>query len=395
MNQTLARRIVAELLGTGLLVAAVIGSGIMAERLSGGNIAIALLANTIATGAALIALILTFGPVSGAHFNPAVSLSDALVGGLSKREASSYIAAQCAGALLGAAIAHLMFAVPLYSLSQHGRHGASQLFSEFVATFGLMAVIWGCSRSRASMVPFAVGAYITAAYWFTASTSFANPAVTLARAFSDTFAGIRPQDAPAFIAAQLAGALTATALFRWLVPGVPSRAPDVLMPHPAQASAPDVKTYIFACVHNAGRSQMAAAFFNLYAEPGCRAISAGTAPAEHVHPEVVAVMREIGMDLSKARPQRLTAELAEKADVLVTMGCGESCPFVSGLKIIDWAIPDPKGQSSDRVREIRDQIHEKTKALLRDDCGKCCSGLKADSCESIKTTTSSARSTTA
>ena len=375
MNNTLPKRIVAELLGTGLLVAAVIGSGIMAERLSGGNIAIALLANTIATGAALIALILTFGPVSGAHFNPAVSLSDALVGGLSKREAGSYIAAQCVGGLLGAAIAHLMFAVPLYSLSQHGRHGASQLFSEFVATFGLMAVIWGCSRSRAGMVPFAVGAYITAAYWFTASTSFANPAVTLARAFSDTFAGIRPQDAPAFIAAQLAGALTATALFRWLVPEVPSRAPDVLMPHPTHAPAGGVKTYIFACVHNAGRSQMAAAFFNLYADPACRASSAGTAPAEHVHPEVVAVMREIGIDLSKARPQKLTSQLAEKADMLVTMGCGESCPFVPGLKMIDWAIPDPKGQSSDRVREIRDQIHEKIKALLRDDCGKCCSGL--------------------
>lgn len=225
------------------------------------------------------------------------------------------------------------------------------------------------------MVPFAVAAYITAAYWFTASTSFANPAVTLARAFSDTFAGIRPQDAPAFIVAQFAGALTATALFRWLVPGVSSRAPHILMPHPNQASAENVKTYIFACVHNAGRSQMAAAFFNLYADRECRAISAGTAPAEHVHPEVVVVMREIGMDLSHARPQKLTAELAQKAAVLVTMGCGEACPFVPGLKVIDWAIPDPKGQPAERVRQIRDEIHEKIRILLRGDCGECCSGL--------------------
>jgi glycerol uptake facilitator-like aquaporin/protein-tyrosine-phosphatase len=370
---TLARRLVAELLGTTLLVAAVIGSGIMAERLSAGNVALALLANTIATGAALVALILALGPVSGAHFNPAVSLSDALVGGLSQRDAALYIAAQFVGGLLGAAIAHLMFAAPLYSLSQHARSGPAQLFSEFIATFGLMAIIWGCAKARPAAVPFAVGAYITAAYWFTASTSFANPAVTLARAFSDTFTGIRPLDVPGFVAAQFAGALSATALFRWLLADrLAPEAQNVLMPHSA-AAASDIQTYIFACVHNAGRSQMAAAFFNLYAQPGCRAISAGTEPAQRVHPEVVAVMKELGIDLSSAVPQKLTEMLAREANVLVTMGCGESCPFVPGLKIVEWAIPDPKGQPLEKVRQIRDEIHENVKALLRDHCSGCCS----------------------
>jgi glycerol uptake facilitator-like aquaporin len=210
------RRVVAEALGTGLLLAAVVGSGIMGERLAGGNVAIALLANTIATGAMLVALILTFGPVSGAHFNPAVTLADALKGGLAWRAVPAYLAAQIVGAFAGVAAAHLMFGEPLFFASRHVRAGGAQVFSEFVATFGLLAVIWGCARSRSPALPFAVGAYITAGYWFTASTSFANPAVTLARAASDTFSGIRPSDAPGFIVAQLAGAMAATLLFRWL-----------------------------------------------------------------------------------------------------------------------------------------------------------------------------------
>jgi glycerol uptake facilitator-like aquaporin len=213
-----ARRVVAEALGTALLLAAVVGSGIMGERLAGGNIAIALLANTIATGAALVALILTLGPISGAHFNPAVTLADASQGGLAWREVPAYLAAQVSGAFAGVAAAHVMFGEPLFFASRHVRAGGAQLFSEFVATFGLLAVISGCARHRSSAVPFAVGAYITSAYWFTSSTSFANPAVTLARAASDTFAGIRLADAPGFIAAQLAGAMAATLLFRWLVP---------------------------------------------------------------------------------------------------------------------------------------------------------------------------------
>ncbi len=228
----MARRAVAEALGTAFLLAAVVGSGIMGERLAGGNVAIALLANTIATGTMLVTLILTFGPISGAHFNPAVSLVDASQGGLAWREVPVYIAAQILGAFAGVAAAHLMFSEPLFFPSHHMRAGSAQLFSEFVATFGLLSVIWGCARLRSSTVPFAVGAYITAAYWFTSSTSFANPAVTLARAASDTFAGIRPADAPGFIVAQLAGAMAATLLFRWLVPSLPKDASNIVVAHP-------------------------------------------------------------------------------------------------------------------------------------------------------------------
>ncbi|KYF68749.1 MIP family channel protein [Sorangium cellulosum] len=224
----LPRRAVAEALGTALLLSTVVGSGIMAERLAGGNVAIALLANTIATGAALVALILTFGPISGAHFNPAVTLADASQGGLAWREVPAYILAQIAGAFAGVAVAHVLFGEVLFSASRHERSGLAQMTSEFVATFGLLAVIWGGVRRRAESVPFAVGAYITAAYWFTSSTSFANPAVTLARAASDTFAGIRPADAPGFIVAQLAGAAAATLVFRWLVPALPKVADRVV-----------------------------------------------------------------------------------------------------------------------------------------------------------------------
>jgi glycerol uptake facilitator-like aquaporin len=210
------RRVATEALGTAFLLAAVIGSGIMGERLAGGNVAIALLANTLATGAMLVVLILTFGPVSGAHFNPAVTLAMALEGSIAWRAVPGYLAAQFAGAFAGVAAAHVMFGLPILSASIHPRHGAAQLWSEFVATFGLLSVIWGCSRFRPSAVAVAVGAYITSAYWFTSSTSFANPAVTLARCASDTFAGIRPADVSGFVAAQLVGALAATVFFRWL-----------------------------------------------------------------------------------------------------------------------------------------------------------------------------------
>jgi glycerol uptake facilitator-like aquaporin len=231
-----ARRVVAEALGTAFLLAAVVGSGIMGERLAGGNVAIALLANTIATGAALVTLILTFGPISGAHFNPAVTLADASQGGMAWRDVPVYLAAQIIGAFAGVAAAHIMFGEPVFFPSQHIRSGTAQLFSEFVATFGLLSVIWGCVRLRSSAVPFAVGTYITAAYWFTSSTSFANPAVTLARAASDTFAGIRPADAPGFIVAQLIGAAAATLLFRWLVPTLPKDASKVVVEHPQPES---------------------------------------------------------------------------------------------------------------------------------------------------------------
>jgi len=211
----LPRRATAEAVGTALLLAAVVGSGIMGSRLAGGRVAVALVANTVATGAALFALILALSPISGAHFNPAVTLAAAWQGGLPWRETPTYLGAQVIGAFAGVATANTMFSEPVFSASRQARQGGAQLFSEFIATFGLLAVICGCARVRSSTVPFAVGAYIVAAYWFTASTSFANPAVTLAR---DTFAGIRPVDVPAFILAQLAGAASATVLFRWLIP---------------------------------------------------------------------------------------------------------------------------------------------------------------------------------
>jgi glycerol uptake facilitator-like aquaporin len=219
-------------MGTALLLATVVGSGIMGERLAGGNVAIALLANTLATGAGLAALILAFGPVSGAHFNPVVTLADAWQGGLAWRDVPGYLVAQLLGAPLGVALAHLMFAEPaLFTMSTHVRTGQAQSLSEVVATFGLLAVIWACARRRPTAAPFAVGAYITAAYWFTASTSFANPAVTFARAMTNTFSGIRPADAPAFIAAQVLGAGAATALFRWLLPVRPAIVEDLVVPH--------------------------------------------------------------------------------------------------------------------------------------------------------------------
>jgi glycerol uptake facilitator-like aquaporin len=226
----LRRRAVAEGIGTALLLATVIGSGIMGDKLAGGNAAIALLANTLATGAGLVSLILTFGPVSGAHFNPAVTLADASQGGLPWHDVPAYVAAQIVGAFIGVGMANFMFEKPVFFVSTHERSGIAQVVSEFVATFGLLAVIWGCARRRAGAVPFAVGAYIMAGYWFTSSTSFANPAVTLARAASDTFAGIRPIDVPGFIAAQLLGAAAATATFRWLVPALPTVAERVVDP---------------------------------------------------------------------------------------------------------------------------------------------------------------------
>ena len=227
MKVSLARRAISEFLGTAFLVAAVVGSGIMADRLSGANIGLALLENTIATGAALVALIITFGPISGAHLNPVVTIMDALEHGLPWSDTPFYILGQLLGGISGAVSAHLMFGLPVVSPSTHARSGPAQVFSEFVATFGLVCVIWGSSRLKPRTVPFAVGAYITSAYWFTASTSFANPAVTLARCFSNTFAGIRPVDVAGFVLAQLLGGFVATLLFRWLVPNLPKVRPAV------------------------------------------------------------------------------------------------------------------------------------------------------------------------
>ncbi len=230
MRPGLSIRVVAEFLGTAFLVAAVVGSGIMAERLSNGNVALALLANTIATGAALAALILTFAPISGAHLNPAVSLSEALWKVLPWTEVLPYVGAQLTGGICGTALAHAMFGLAIFMPSRHARGGAAQWLSEFVATFGLLLVIWGSSRTGSGAVAFAVASYIMAAYWFTASTSFANPAVTIARSLSDTFSGIRPVDVPAFVSAQIAGAVSATLLFRWFGSRSPVVEPAVSSP---------------------------------------------------------------------------------------------------------------------------------------------------------------------
>jgi len=213
---SLARRTVAEWLGTAFLLAAVVGSGIMAQKLAGGNVALALLCNTIPTGAILVVLILVFGPVSGAHFNPAVTLALALRGEVPWRIVSIYIAAQIAGAIAGVWAAHLMFEMPVLQFSLTQRTGAGQWLAEAVATFGLLLTIFGCAARTPTAIPYAVGLYITSAYWFTASTSFANPAVTIARSLSDTFAGIAPAGIPAFIGAQLLGAAIAAVLAGWL-----------------------------------------------------------------------------------------------------------------------------------------------------------------------------------
>jgi glycerol uptake facilitator-like aquaporin len=210
------KRLVAEFLGTAFLLAAVVGSGIMAAKLAGGNGALALLCNTIPTGAILAVLILTFGPVSGANFNPAVSIAMALRREVAWRIAASYIAAQIVGGIVGVLAAHAMFELPLWQVSMNVRTGPGQWLAEGVATFGLLLTIFGCAARTPAAIPYAVGLYITSAYWFTASTSFANPAVTIARALSDTYAGIAPAGVIAFIAAQLVGALSATALARWL-----------------------------------------------------------------------------------------------------------------------------------------------------------------------------------
>jgi|SRR5882672_8397081 len=222
----LSRRLASEFLGTAFLLAAVVGSGIMGERLENGNVAIALLANSIATGAALVCLILSFGPISGAHFNPVVTLASAIQSALPWKQVPPYIAAQLLGAFTGVAAADKMFSLPTFFLSHHARSGSAQIFSEATATIGLLLIIFLCSRSRATATPYAIAAYITSAYWFTSSTSFANPAVTLARSVSDTFAGIRPNDVPGFLLGQLMGLAMAIPFMGWLLPKIPNATPQ-------------------------------------------------------------------------------------------------------------------------------------------------------------------------
>jgi len=215
---TFMQRFAAEALGTAMLLIAVVGSGIMGDRLSGGNVAVALLANSLATGAALVVLIIVFGPISGAHFNPAVTLSAAGLGAMSRRDVPGYLVAQVGGGLVGVWATHFMFGERVFQLSTRERSSIGEVFAEVIATFGLVLAIWACVRRRPEAVAWVVGLYIMAAYWFTASTSFANPAVAIARLATDTFAGIRPLDVPAFITAQLVGAALAVLVVRWLYP---------------------------------------------------------------------------------------------------------------------------------------------------------------------------------
>ena len=370
MTPTLARKATAEAVGTALLVAVVVGSGIAAQRLSPDDTGLQLLENSIATAGGLVALILAFGSVSGAHLNPVVSLADRCLGGLTTRELAAYVPAQVVGACAGAIVANLMFDLDAVDLSTRERATGGLWLGEIVATFGLLVVVLGVVRSgRSSSAPFAVAGYIAAAYWFTSSTSFANPAVTIGRTLTDTFAGIAPASAPAFVAAQLAGGGAAIALSRYLFPDLP--APDLIVPHDrpdaargARMPEPDAPTVLFLCVHNAGRSQMALGWFGHLAGDRAVAWSGGSEPVDRVNPSAVAAMAEVGIDISREHPRRWTDEMVRAADVVVTMGCGDACPYVPGTRYEDWALADPAGQDVAAVRPIRDEIEQRVRQLL-------------------------------
>lgn len=380
LQLSLARRAAAEAVGTSMLLAGIVGSGIMAERLASGNGAIALLANALATGGVLVAVILVFGPISGAHFNPAVTLADALRGGLKWKDVLAYIIAQIGGAIAGVGVANLMFGEPVFVASHHARHGWPILLSEVIATFGLLAVIWGCARYRSNVTAFAIAAYIVGAYWFTASTSFANPAVAIARSLSDTFTGIAPGDVPGFIAAQLVGAFAATALFVWCWPS--NLAADaVVIPHRSvrRRSSSMKRSALFVCVHNSARSQMAEAFLNRRCPEDFIAESAGLEPGT-VNPLAIAAMREVGIDIS-TNDTKSTFDLLQRGrqySYVITV-CDETsaerCPvFPGGARRLHWSFPDPAtlpGSWEERLaqtRLIRDQISAKIDAWCAEIC---------------------------
>ncbi|HEY4937742.1 MAG TPA: aquaporin, partial [Actinomycetota bacterium] len=387
MNRGVGRRLLGEFIGTAFLVTAVVGSGIMASRLSPNDAGLELLENAAATAAALVAIILAIGPVSGAHLNPVVTLAHRFFGGLSNGEAAGYIGAQLAGGVAGAVIANLMFSLPAVELSTRARSSGGLWFAEAVATFGLLLVIFGVVRSgRARAAPFAVGAYIGGAYFFTASTSFANPAVTAGRMLSNTFAGIRPSSVPPFVVAQLVGAALAVLAIRVLYPGVRRDAADVVLgrqdgaemaqagstrslpptsaktwrswwstsSHSSSTASPggsaghvgqaqggivkEVPEVLFVCVHNAGRSQMAAALLDHHAQGRVHVRSGGSAPGERINPAVAEAMAEIGLDLSREFPKPVTDEAVRASDVVITMGCGDVCPIYPGTRYEDWAL---------------------------------------------------------
>jgi arsenate reductase len=362
----LTRRALAEVVGTAFLVVVVVGSGIAAQRLSPGDVGLELLENAAATAGGLVALILALGPVSGAHFNPVVSLADAAFGGLPWREVPVYAIAQVTGAIGGAVVANLMFDLDAVTWSQHHRAAGGLWLGETVATIGLLLVIFGLVRSRrASAAPFAVGAYIGGAYFFTSSTSFANPAVTIGRAFTDTFAGIAPSSVPGFIACQLIGLVFAVALVRALYPDTDTEEAPLRDRNDDSAVARGRKpAVLFLCVHNAGRSQMAAGWLRHLAGNGVEVFSGGSEPAATINPTAVDAMAEVGIDITGARPHRWTDDDVRVADVVVTMGCGDSCPFVPGKRYEDWELTDPAGQPIEVVRAVRDDIRTRVEALI-------------------------------
>lgn len=375
-NVSTSRRLLAEFVGSALLVTAVVGSGIAAAQLSPSDVGLQLLENSIATAFALAVLILLFGPVSGAHFNPVVSLADWLLArsprtGISGLNALVYTVVQTLGGIAGSLLANMMFDRQVLEIATKHRLTTGHLLGEVVATAGLIALIFALARTgRAGLSAAAVGAYIGAAYWFTSSTSFANPAVTIGRMFSDTFAGIAPGSVPGFVIAQIIGAVIGLALVMALYPDVASHADEVVVPrnHNPESTEKQLAkpTVLFLCTHNAGRSQMALGFFSHLAGSNAVAYSGGSEPADGVNSSAIAAMAEKGIDITREYPKRWTDDMLRTADVVVTMGCGDTCPFIPGRRYEDWPLPDPAGQPLEAVRLIRDEIEVRVRRLLSD-----------------------------
>ena len=375
-NVSTSRRLLAEFVGSALLVTAVVGSGIAAAQLSPSDVGLQLLENSIATAFALAVLILLFGPVSGAHFNPVVSLADWLLArsprtGISGLNALVYTVVQTLGGIAGSLLANMMFDRQVLEIATKHRLTTGHLLGEVVATAGLIALIFALARTgRAGLSAAAVGAYIGAAYWFTSSTSFANPAVTIGRMFSDTFAGIAPGSVPGFVIAQIIGAVIGLALVMALYPDVASHADEVVVPrnHNPESTEKQLAkpTVLFLCTHNAGRSQMALGFFSHLAGSNAVAYSGGSEPADGVNSSAIAAMAEKGIDITREYPKRWTDDMLRTADVVVTMGCGDTCPFIPGRRYEDWPLPDPAGRPLEAVRLIRDEIEVRVRRLLSD-----------------------------
>lgn len=409
MTSTLWRRLLAEFTGTALLVTAVVSSAIMATTLAPDQVGLQLLANSITTAFTLGTLILIFGPVSGAHFNPVVSAADWFLGrragtGLTAGLLGAYGAAQILGGVAGAVLAHLMFDLAAIDFAGKERVGWHLWVGEVVATSGLVLLIFALARSgRASVAPAAVGAYIGAASWFTSSTSFANPAVTIGRAFSDTFAGIAPTSVPGFILAQLAGLAVGVGLLTTLYPdagvaadqivvpvepavtgtrGPPTRRADrrrspVTPPPSSQVTPPpsshqideehlgvDKPSVLFVCVHDAGGSQLAAGWLRHFAGDTVEVRSAGSAPARQVDPAVAVAMWEVGIDITGQVPTPLRPATAAAADVIITIGCRSDFPGLPAGRHENWDLDDPTGLGVEAIRPIRDEIRNRVEQLL-------------------------------